>query len=41
MGFAAKLTGTHEEQLQGARRIRDQIKSRIEQWLKEEEKNGR
>jgi arsenate reductase len=37
----AKLKGTHEEQLHGARRIRDQIKSRIEQWLKEEEKHGR
>ena len=36
----AKLEGTHEERLQGARRIRDQIKSRIEHWLKEEEKHG-
>jgi len=36
----AKLVGTHEERLQGARIIRDQIKSRIERWLKEEEKHG-
>ncbi len=31
----AKLSGTLEERLQGARRIRDQLKSRIEDWLKE------
>ncbi len=36
----AKLRGTHEERLQAARIIRDQIKSRIEHWLKEEEKHG-
>lgn len=36
----AELRGTHEERLQGARRIRDQIKSRIEHWLKEEGKPG-
>ncbi len=35
----AKLTGTHEERLQDARKIRDQIKSRLDQWLKEEEKH--
>lgn len=33
----ANLRGTHEERLQKARIIRDQIKSRIERWLKEEE----
>ena len=37
----SELTGTHEERLEGARRIRDQIKSRIEQWLKEEEMHGK
>lgn len=37
----SELTGTHEERLEGARRIRDQIKSRIEQWLKEEEVHGK
>lgn len=37
----AELRGTHEERLQGARRIRDQIKSRIEHWLKEGEKHGK
>ena len=36
----AKLRGTHKERLQGARIIRDKIKSRIEHWLKEEEKHG-
>ena len=36
----AKLNGTYEERLRGARIIRDQIKSRIENWLKEEEKQG-
>jgi arsenate reductase len=34
----SELRGTHDERLQGARIIRDQIKSRIERWLKEEEK---
>jgi len=36
----AKLTGTYEERLQGTRIIRDKIKSRIERWLKEDEKHG-
>lgn len=34
----AKLTGTHEERLQAVRKIRDQIKTRIAQWLREEKK---
>ena len=33
-----KLTGTYEERFEGTRKIRDKIKARIEQWLKEEEK---
>ncbi len=37
----AELKGTHEERLKGARIIRDQIKSRIEHWLKEEEQYGK
>jgi arsenate reductase len=31
----AKLEGTHEEKLAGARKIRDAIRSRIETWIKE------
>jgi arsenate reductase len=31
----AKLDGTHAEKLEKARRIRDEIKSRIESWLME------
>lgn len=31
------LTGSHEEKLQAVRNIRDQIKSKIEQWLNSEE----
>jgi arsenate reductase len=34
----SKLIGTHAERLQAVRRIRDQIKTRIEQWLAKEEK---
>ncbi|HAM51502.1 MAG TPA: arsenate reductase ArsC [Nitrospiraceae bacterium] len=36
----AKLTGTYEERLQGTRIIRDKIRSRIEEWLKEEERDA-
>jgi arsenate reductase len=31
----AKLTGTYEERLQGTRIIRDKIRSRIKEWVKE------
>jgi arsenate reductase (thioredoxin) len=31
----AKLEGTHEEKLAGARKIRDAIRARIEIWIKE------
>ena len=33
----SKLEGTHEERLAGVRIIRDEIKAKIENWLKEEE----
>jgi arsenate reductase len=31
----SRLTGTHEERLEGTRKIRDQIRSRIEIWCDE------
>jgi arsenate reductase len=31
----AKVEGTHEEKLQLTRKIRDEIRSRIESWIKE------
>ena len=31
----SKLTGSHEERLEGTREIRDQIRSRIEAWCDE------
>jgi arsenate reductase len=31
----AQLEGTHEEKLEQARKIRDEIKARIERWIKE------
>jgi len=31
----AKVEGTHEEKLEQTRRIRDEIKGRIERWIKE------
>jgi arsenate reductase (thioredoxin) len=37
----SKFAGTHEERLEGARRIRDQIKDRINQWLIEERNHDR
>ncbi|MBF0559244.1 MAG: arsenate reductase ArsC [Nitrospirae bacterium] len=37
----SELTGTYEERLEGARRIRDRIRARIEHWLKEEEAYGK
>ena len=30
-----KLEGSHEERLEGTRKIRDQIRSKIEEWIKE------
>lgn len=30
----AKLEGSHEEKLEGTRKIRDAIKSRVEEWIK-------
>jgi len=33
----SKLIGTHEKKLQAVRSIRDQIKTRIEQWISTEE----
>ena len=32
----SKLMGTHEERLQAVRKIRDQIKTKVEQWISEE-----
>ena len=34
----SKLNGTHEEKLEQARKIRDEIKSKIENWIKEYER---
>lgn len=34
----SKLEGTHKQRLQDVRIIRDKIKARIENWLKEEDK---
>jgi arsenate reductase len=33
----SKLQGSHEEKLKGTRIIRDQIKTRIEEWLSQEQ----
>ena len=33
----AKLNGSHEEKLEQARKIRDEIKSKIENWIKQYE----
>jgi arsenate reductase len=36
----SKLTGTDEERMAGTRKIRDQIRAKIEQWLKEAAPNA-
>jgi len=35
----ARLQGTHEEKMQGIRKIRDSIKERLKEWISETEKD--